>query len=441
MKLPDPHPGSSTRTSPSTPSAGTACHMACTTVGRGVVRVQRRATGLCPAVLGDRSRRRSSARVWQSGRRRDRRFAGSIPTRPAGQDRLLVRGSPTWPSSRQVVQDGERVEVRSELRWRHPEARGRPESVGRNGGRVRRRVPFVYSGVLIVSLISRERPVAAVQVRIVAPVLVRLHPWIGLEQVMVREDQLLGYRQRLVAPEPVGLRGLVGPDRPEHLVAKVRHLRCDLLADRVEERLGIGNLRIGVRPVLPAVVERHLTVLVHCSPPGAMRRHRREGAHCRTATTVRRLAASAPIARHHATPAPPASRGMLPITAHALRPMRPGVATRTPRRSGRLRRTCAQCGRAPTSPACRRPRGAGTPRSRARARRCRPARCGTITIWCRRGSKTTSTSRPAHTLRAPTPNPPERAEPDRVPRRNGFTATFLFVPVTIAAAPRGAALR
>ena len=51
---------------------------------------------------------------------------------------------------------------------------------------------------------------------------------VGLEEVVVRQGQLLGCRQCLVAPEPVALGTLARAYRTEDVVSQPGHLRRDL---------------------------------------------------------------------------------------------------------------------------------------------------------------------------------------------------------------------
>jgi hypothetical protein len=116
---------------------------------RRVVRVQGRATRLCPAVLRPQQ-------ATQFGSLRGKPVVVVIedlrdgtPPGPAGQDRLLAGIGPPASVLTAGVQDGESVEVGSQLGG---DTRRREVSLSRRskGRGSRRRVPFVYSGALIV---------------------------------------------------------------------------------------------------------------------------------------------------------------------------------------------------------------------------------------------------------------------------------------------------
>src|SRR3546814_12092166 len=113
----------------------------------------------------------------------------------------------------------------------------------------------------------REVLIVAVQVRIVAPVLLCLARRLGLKEVVVRQDQLLGHSQRLVAPEPVTLGALAGPGRAEDLVAQPANLPCALLPGPSDELGWIRALRISILPVPPIVVEVPSALPTYSSPP------------------------------------------------------------------------------------------------------------------------------------------------------------------------------
>ena len=117
------------------------------------MRVQGRAARLGPAVFRSQEPTQFGALVGEPVIVIVEDLGDGTPAGPAGQDRLLLGISPAASVLTTGVQDGERVEVRSQLGG---DARRCQVLLGRRTKRRRanRCVRFGYSGALIVWLIS-----------------------------------------------------------------------------------------------------------------------------------------------------------------------------------------------------------------------------------------------------------------------------------------------